>query len=76
MPFAIGFLEAARCRKRALAALQAAGVAVGLCLLYSIVARPIVADVVNQHIVCASPHFYLALVKALYLEATCTSCFC
>lgn len=52
-----------------------AGVAVGLYLLYSIVTRPLVAEVVGAHIAYSSPHFYLAPVMVLYLAATCVSCF-
>jgi hypothetical protein len=48
---------------------------VGLYLLYSIVARPLVAELVGGHIVYDSPHFYLVPVMVLYLGATCVSCF-
>ena len=75
VPFAMGVLEAVRWRKRTLFAFEAAGIAVGLYLLYSIVTRPLVADVVGRHIVYASPHFYLVPVMVLYLAATCVSCF-
>lgn len=74
VPFAVGALEAVRWRKRTLLAFQAAGLAVGLYLLYAIVSRPLVAEVVGKHIVYASPHFYLAPVMVLYLAATCVSC--
>ena len=47
----------------------------GLYLLYSIVARPLVAEVVGRHIVYDSPHFHLVPVMVLYLAATCVSCF-
>ena len=49
--------------------------AVGLYLLYSIVARPLVAELVGGHIVYDSPHFYLVPVMVLYLAATCVSGF-
>ena len=75
VPFAIGVLEAVRWRKRTLFAFEAAGIAVGLYLLYSIVARPLVAELVGGHIVYDSPHFYLVPVMVLYLAATCVSCF-
>ena len=74
VPFAVGVLEAVRWRKRTLFAFEAAGIAVGLYLLYSIVARPLAAEVVGRHIVYASPHFYLMPVMVLYLAATCVSC--
>ncbi len=75
VPFAIGFLESSQWRKKILLGFQAAGIVVGLYLLYSIVTRPIVAEVVGRHIVYVSPHFYLPAVMVLYLGATCVSCF-
>ena len=75
LPFAVGLLEAVRWRKRTLYAFEAAGVSVGLYLLYSLLTRPMVAEVVGKHIVYASPHFYLLPVMVLYLAATCVSCF-
>lgn len=74
VPFAIGYLESALWRKRTLLAFQAAGIVVGLYLLYSLIARPIVAEVIGRHIVYLSPHFYLPLVMVLYVGATCVSC--
>lgn len=75
VPFAMGVLEAVHWRKKAIFAFEAAGVAVGLYLLYFIVTRPVVAEVVGRHIVYVSPHFYLIPVMMLYLAATCVSCF-
>ena len=75
VPFAMGILEAVRWRKKAIFAFEAAGGAVGLYLLYFIVTRPVVAEVVGRYIVYASPHFYLIPVIVLYLAATCVSCF-
>ena len=75
VPFAMGLLETVRWRKRAIFTFEAAGVAVGLYLLYFIVTRPMVAEVVGRHIVYASPHFYLIPVMVAYLAATCVSCF-
>lgn len=74
VPLAMGFMEAARWRRRAIAAFQAAGLVVGLYLLYSIVVRPIVAEA-DRHIVYVTPHFYLPAVIVLYLAATCVTCF-
>ena len=74
VPFAMGFMETARWRKRTISLFQAAGLAVGLFLLYSIIVRPIVAEV-DRHIVYVTPHFYLPAVIVLYLAATCISCF-
>lgn len=75
VPFAFGVLEAVRWRRRTLFAFEAAGMAVGLYLLYAIVARPLVAEVVGGHIVYDSVHFYLVPVMVLYLAATCVSAF-
>jgi hypothetical protein len=75
VPFAMGVLEAVRWRKKVIFAFEAAGGAVGLYLLYFIVTRPVVAEVIGRHIVYASPHFYLIPVMVLYLAATCVSCF-
>jgi hypothetical protein len=75
VPFAVGVLEAVPWRKKAIFAFEAAGVGVGLYLLYAIVTRPVVAEVVGKHIVYASPHFYVVPVMVLYLAATCVSCF-
>lgn len=79
IPFALGSLEVAPWRKRALRAFQAAGLIVGLYLLFFLITRPVVAQIDAQHIVrhitYESPHFLLAPVMVLYLAATCVSCF-
>jgi uncharacterized protein DUF6629 len=75
VPFAIGVMEAVRWRKKAIFAFEAAGVAVGLYLLYFIVTSPVVAQVVGSHIVYVSPHFYVIPMIVFYLAATCVSCF-
>jgi len=75
VPFAIGLMEAAQWRKKAIFAFEAAGIAVGLYLLYFIVTSPVVAEVVGRHIVYVSPHFYTIPVMVFYLAATCISCF-
>jgi len=75
VPFAMGVLETVRWRKNAIFAFLAAGIPVGLYLLYAIVSRPLIAEVIGKHIVYASPHFYLFPVMVLYLAATCVSCF-
>lgn len=74
VPYAVGRLEKIPWRKRALAVCQAAGVVVGLYLLYFLVAFPVTARVVGKHIVYDSPHFYIVPVMAFYLVATCGSC--
>lgn len=75
VPFAMGVLETVRWRKRTLFAFEAAGIPVALYLLYYIVTRPVVAEVVGRHIVYVSPHFYVLPMMLLYLAATCVSCF-
>jgi hypothetical protein len=75
LPFAVGVLEVVRWRKKVLFTFELAGVSVSFYLLYFIVTRPVVAEVVGKHIVYASPHFYLIPVMVLYLAATCVSCF-
>ena len=75
VPFAMGVLEAVRWRKKTILAFEAAGIPVGLYLLYFIVARPVVAEVIGRHIVYVSPHFYTIPVMVFYLAATCVSCF-
>ena len=75
VPAAIGILEAVRWRKKALAGFEVAGLAAGLYLLYFIVTRPVVAQVVSRHIEYISPHFYVAPVIVLYVAATCVSGF-
>jgi hypothetical protein len=73
VPLAVGLLETVPWRRKALAACQIAGVAVGLYLLYAILEYPVTARVLGQHIVYESPHFYIVAVMALYLIATCIS---
>ena len=75
VPLAIGILEMARWRKKVLAGFEVAGLVAGLYLLYFIVTRPLVAEVVSRHIVYDSPHFYIVPVMVLYLAATCVSAF-
>ncbi|MEQ1801864.1 MAG: DUF6629 family protein [Gammaproteobacteria bacterium] len=75
VPFAMAILEAVPWRRTAIFAFEAAGVPVGLYLLYVLVTRPLVAEVVGSHIVYVSPHFYQMPVMVAYLAATCVSCF-
>ena len=75
VPFAMGVMETVRWRKRAIFTFLTAGIPVALYLLYSIVSRPLNAEVIGNHIVYASPHFYLVPVMVLYLAATCVCCF-
>ena len=71
IPFAFRILETAPWRRRAMLWFQAAGLAVGLYLLYMIITRAVVAEIVGQHIAYQSPHFYIKPVIALYVAATC-----
>lgn len=73
VPFAVGMPEAVPWRKKALAACQIAGTAVGLYLLYFIAQFPVTSRVIGKHIAYESPHFYRVTVMALYLIATCVS---
>ena len=75
VPLAMGVLEAVHWRKRAIFAFEAAGLGVGLYLLYFIATGPVVAELHGQHIVYVSPHFYNVPVMVVYLAATCVSCF-
>ena len=75
VPLAIGVLEVERWRRKALAAFEVAGLTAGLYLLFFIVTRPVVAQVVGSHIEYISPHFYIAPVIVLYVAATCVSGF-
>ena len=71
IPFAFRVLETTAWRRKAMLWFQAAGLAVGLYLLYFIVTRPVVAEVVGRHIAYISPHFYIGPVIVLYVAATC-----
>ncbi len=75
MPFAVGVLEAVPWRKKVIFAYGVVGVAVSSYLLYYMVMSPMVAEVIGRHIAYVSPHFYRIPVMALYLAATCVSCF-
>jgi hypothetical protein len=73
VPFAVGLLEPVAWRRRALLVTQAAGISVGLYLLYFLLQFPVTSKVLGQHIVYESPHFYIQTVMVLYLIATCLS---
>lgn len=74
LPFAIGLLEKSPLRRRILYIFQAAGIAVGGYLFYSISMRPVVAEVIGKHINYVSPHFYQMEMMVVYVAATCVSC--
>ncbi|MEJ7930215.1 DUF6629 family protein [Ramlibacter sp. AN1015] len=73
VPVAAWLLETDPPRRRLLAAVCAAGLAIGAYLLYSMVAYPIVARPTGGHVEYDSPHFYVALSMTLYLLATTVS---
>ena len=75
VPLAVGIMEAVRWRRKVLAGFEVMGLAAGLPLLYYIVTRPVVAQVVERHIEYISPHFYIAPIIVLYVFATCVSGF-
>lgn len=75
VPIAVLLLEPEQWRRKLLMAIAAAGTAVGLYLLYFLVTEPIVSEVVGRHISYQSPHFYVTMVMALYVLATCVSSF-
>ena len=52
VPFAMGVLETVRWRKSAIFAFLAAGISVGLYLLYSIVSRPLIATDSSDCLAC------------------------
>ena len=73
VPLAVLLIEPAGWRQRTLLAFVAAGFAVGVYLLYSLVAYPVVSRATGQHIEYVSPHFFAAAVMTLYLLATTVS---
>ncbi len=75
VPLAMGAIEAIPWRKKTILAFGAVGSAVGLFLLYLIVRRPVVAEVIGHHIVYVSTYFFELPVMGLYVAATCLSCF-
>lgn len=73
VPLAVLLLEATPWRRKVLAAIAAAGAAVGGYLLYYLIRLPIVAQVTEAHIAYVSPHFYAVAAMGLYLLGTCIS---
>ena len=70
LPVAVLLIEPAGRRRRALLGFVAAGLVVGLYLLYVMAAFPIVSRPTGLHIEYDSPHFYALAVMALYLLST------
>ncbi len=73
VPVAVVLMEPAGWRRRALFAFVAAGAAVGVYLLYILVAFPVVSRPTGQHIEYVSPHFFAAVTMTLYLMSTAVS---
>lgn len=71
VPVAVLLIEPPGWRRTALAAIAAAGLAVGAYLMYTLVNFTVVARPTGQHIEYVSPHFYAAAVMVLYLLSTC-----
>lgn len=75
VPIAVLMMETEPIRKRILSLFSFLGLGVSAYLLYYIIADPVTAHVVNNSIAYHSPHLYVYLIMALYLVATCGSCF-
>ena len=73
VPVAVVLMEPSGWHRRALVAFVAAGVAVGVYLLYVLVAFPVVSRPTGQHIEYDSPHFFAAVTMTLYLLSTAVS---
>ena len=70
VPVAVRWMEPAGWRRQVLLAFVAAGAAVAAFLLVVLVAFPVVARPVGQHVEYISPHFFAALTMVLYLSST------
>ena len=73
LPVALLMIEPPGGRRRTLTALVLAGSAVGIYLLYVLVAFPVVSRPTGQHVEYDSPHFFAAEVMTLYLVSTTVS---
>ena len=73
VPMAVFLIEPPGRRRQALLAFAATGIAVGVYLLYILVAYPIVSRPTGQHIEYVSPHFFETAVMTLYLLSTTVS---
>ena len=70
VPIAVWLIEPPGPRRRALLAFVAAGLVVGLHLLYILAAYPVVSRPTGQHVEYVSPHFFAAIAMTLYLLST------
>ena len=73
LPVAVLMIEPPGGHRRTLTALVLAGCAVGIYLLYVLVAFPVVSRPTGQHVEYDSPHFFAAEVMTLYLVSTTVS---
>ena len=73
LPIAVLMIEPPGGRRRTLTAFVLAGSAVGIYLLYVLVAFPVVSWPIGQHVEYDSPHFFAAAVMTLYLVSTTVS---
>ena len=73
VPVAVLLMQPAGWRRRALITFVAAGAAVGVYLLYILLAFPVVSRPTGQHIEYDSPHFFAAATMTLYLLSTAIS---
>ena len=70
VPVAVLLIEPSGRRRRVLLTFVAAGLAVGVYLLYFLVAFPVVSRPTGQHIEYVSPHFFAVVAITLYLMST------
>lgn len=73
VPFAVLLIERVMWRRNLLFGLAFAGAATGMYLLYFLVTQPVVSRVAAGHILYISPHFFVIVVLAAYVLATCAS---
>ena len=73
LPIAVLMIEPPGGRRRTLTAFVLAGSAIGIYLLYVLVAFPVVSRPTGQHVEYDSPHFFAAAVMTLYLVSTTVS---
>ena len=73
LPVAVLMIEPPGGRRRTLTAFVLAGSAVGIYLLYVLMAFPVVSRPTGQHVEYDSPHFFAAAVMTMYLVSTTVS---
>ncbi len=73
VPVAVLLLEPPGRRRPALLAFTAAGMLVGVYLLYILIEFPVISRPTGQHVEYLSPHFFAAVAMTLYLLSTTVS---